>query len=83
MMDVWRGADGPHEDARVNRWRWIALTVFFVGVAVSFLLVPYDQGDCPNAYSCGTAGHGLRMLGVLLTALMTFVLLVVGAVDRD
>jgi hypothetical protein len=67
----------------MNRWRWMALAVAIVGVAVSFLVVPYGQGDCPNGNSCGSVGPGFRMLGVLLTALTTFVLLVVGAIDRE
>ena len=68
---------------RASRWRWFAVAVFIVGMAVSFLLLPYDQGDCPDANSCDTVGHGFRMLGVLLTSLTTFVLLMVGAVDPD
>jgi hypothetical protein len=65
----------------MNRWRWAALIVFLVGLAASFLLVPYSQGSCPDRVKavCDETGSGLRMMAVLLTLFVTFTLIVIGA----
>jgi hypothetical protein len=62
----------------MNRWRWAALAVVVVGLAVAFLVVPYSGGDCDVASDCGS-GPYLRIMSVMLTLLVAFVLFVIGA----
>jgi hypothetical protein len=62
----------------MNKWRWAALTVLVVGLAVSFLVVPHSSGGCDDASDCGP-GLYLRIMSVMLTLLVAFVLFVVGA----
>ena len=67
----------------MNRWRWAALAVLVVGLAVSFLVVPYSSGGCDNAGDCGP-GLYLRIMSVMLTLLVAFVLFVIGPLaDTD
>ena len=67
----------------MNRWRWVALAVVVIGLAVSFLVVPYSSGDCDTASDCGP-GLYLRIMSVMFTLLLAFVLFVIGAmVDTD
>ena len=61
----------------MNRWRWAALAVFVIGLAFSFLVVPYSSGDCDDASDCGP-GLYLRIMSVMLTLLVAFVFFVIG-----
>jgi hypothetical protein len=65
----------------MNRWRWSALIVLIVGLAASFLLVPYSRGDCPTLAKavCDETGPGLRIMAIMLTLFVTFILIVIGA----
>jgi hypothetical protein len=62
----------------MNKWRWAALAVLVVGLAVSFLVVPYSSGGCDTASDCGP-GLYFRIMSVMLTLLVAFVLFVIGA----
>lgn len=52
----------------MNRWRWAALAVLVVGLAVSFLVVPYGSGDCDTASDCGPGAVTLFGLGTPTTS---------------
>jgi hypothetical protein len=62
----------------MNRWRWAALAVLMVGLALSFLVVPHSNGGCDDTSDCGP-GLYLRIMSVMLTLLVAFVLFVIGA----
>jgi uncharacterized membrane protein len=62
----------------MNRWRWAALAVIAIGLAVSFFLIPYSSGACDDGGTCG-AGPYLRVMAVMLTVLVGFIFVVVGA----
>ncbi|MGB7806634.1 MAG: hypothetical protein WBM72_13640 [Actinomycetota bacterium] len=62
----------------MNRWHWAALAVMVVGLAVAFLVGSYSSGACDTASDCGP-GLYLRIMSVMLTLLVAFVLFVIGA----
>jgi hypothetical protein len=64
----------------MNRWRWAALAVLVVGLAISFLVVAYSSGGCDAASACGP-GPYLRIMSVMLTLLAAFVLFAIGAMS--
>jgi hypothetical protein len=46
----------------VNRWYASALGVLVVGLALAFLVVPFDHGDCPTAAdACKAYGYVPRI----------------------
>ena len=67
----------------MNRWRWAAFVVVVVGLAISFLVVPYSSGGCDDASDCGP-GLYLRIMSVMLTLLVAFIFFVIGSLtDGD
>jgi hypothetical protein len=67
----------------MNKWRWAALAAVVIGLAISFLVVPYSGGDCDDVSDCGPGGY-LRIMSMMLTLLVAFVLFVIGAMtDTD
>lgn len=63
----------------MNRWKWAALAVLVFGLLVAFVVLPYqpscdDDGNCSN--------NGWRLLGILATLMVSFLLLVVGALSE-
>ncbi|MBA3690139.1 MAG: hypothetical protein H0W82_01850 [Actinobacteria bacterium] len=63
----------------MNRWTASALGVLVVGVAVSFLVVPYDDGACPTATACQAYGSVPRITSLILTALVALAVAAIGA----
>jgi hypothetical protein len=68
----------------VNRWYASAIGVLVVGLAVAFLVVPFDQGDCPvGADACTAYGYAPRVTTIVITALVALVLTAVGSMGAE
>jgi hypothetical protein len=65
----------------VNRWYASALGVLVVGLAVAFLVVPYDDGACPTATDAACKAYGTvpRITTLFVTALLALVLATIGS----
>jgi hypothetical protein len=68
----------------VNRWYASAAGVVVAGLAVAFLVVPFDHGDCPTgADACRAYGSAPRITTIVLTALVALALAAVGSIASE
>ena len=69
----------------MNRWTASALGVLVVGLAVAFLVVPYDDGACPTATdaACQAYGSVPRITTLIVTALVALLLATIGSVGTS
>jgi hypothetical protein len=63
----------------VNRWTASAFGVLVVGLAVAFMVVPFDDGACPTADGCDAVGAIPRVATIVVTVLVALVLAAVGS----
>jgi hypothetical protein len=64
----------------MNRWYASAAGVLVAGVAVAFLVVPFDDGACPTgADACQAYGSAPRIGTLIVTALVALMLAAIGS----
>ena len=68
----------------MNRWYASAVGVLLAGLAIAFLVVPFDHGDCPTgADACTAYGYAPRITAIVLTSLIALVLAAIGSMGSE
>jgi hypothetical protein len=67
----------------VNRWYAGAVGVLVVGLAIAFVVVPFDNGGCPTAFVCDAVGAVPRIATIAVAATLALVLAVVGSMGSE
>ena len=68
----------------MNRWYASAVGVLVAGLAVAFLVIPFDRGDCPTgADACQAYGYAPRATTIVITVLVALVLAALGSMGTE
>ena len=67
----------------MNRWYASAVGVVIGGLAIAFLVVPFDNGGCPTAVECDAVGAVPRIATIVISAILALVLAVIRSTGSE